>query len=119
MSHHLIIDSFEYEGRIFSMEVDYDVEWENDGIGHYEYWGSKEYDAGHDYAVVTDYTVSDLTEHLPDGTEVSIEESDPLFMAVSKAVSDTVDEDSNDLEPDNDGEYDCDKDRDDSRYDYD
>lgn len=24
-------------------------EWENTGIGSYEYWGAKEYDYGHDY----------------------------------------------------------------------
>jgi hypothetical protein len=119
VSHSLEIDSFEYEGRFFSMSVEYDVEWENDGIGSYEYWGAKGFDAGHDYAVVSDYSVADLTEHLPDGTEVSIPESDPLFAQVSKAVSDKVDKASESIEPDRDGEYDCERDRDEGRYDYD
>jgi hypothetical protein len=116
VSHELVIDSFEYEGRWFSMLVDYDVEWENDGIGSYEYWGAKGFDAGHDYAVVSDYSVSDLTEHMEDGTEVSIPESDPLFAQVSKAISDRVDKDAENIEPDTDGEYDCERDRDEDRY---
>lgn len=28
---------------------------ENDGIGDYEYWGSKEYDAGFDYALIESF----------------------------------------------------------------
>lgn len=35
-----------------SVEVDY--EWQNDGIGAYEYWGSKQYDRGTDYVVILD-----------------------------------------------------------------
>lgn len=119
MSHSLDIDSFEYEGRIFSMSVEFDVEWDNDGIGSYEYWGAKGFDAGHDYAVVSDYTVSDLIEYLKDGTEVSIDESDPIFKKVASAISDKVDKACENIEPDNDGEYDCEQDRDESRYDYD
>jgi len=30
-------------------------EWENDGIGSYEYWGMKGYDAGQDYPVLNDF----------------------------------------------------------------
>ena len=119
MSHSLEIDSFEYEGRFFSMSVDFDVEWENDGIGSYEYWGAKGFDAGHDYAVVSDYSVADLTEHLPNGETVSIEESDPIHAKVSSAVSDRVDKACESIEPDRDGEYDCERDRDEGRYDYD
>jgi hypothetical protein len=40
-------------------------------------------------------------------------------VVVAKAISDKVDSASEALEPDTDGEYDCDNDRDDSRYDYD
>lgn len=98
------------------MFVEFDVEWDNDGIGSYEYWGAKCYDAGNDYAVVSDYSVSDLTEHLEDGTEVSIPESDPLFAKVSKAISDRVDKACESIEPDTDGEYDCERDRDEEQY---
>lgn len=117
MSHSFEIESFEYDGRMFSMSVNYEVEWENDGIGHYEYWGSKEFDAGHDYAVVSDYEVSDLIEYLESGEQVSIGESDPIFKKVASAVSDLVDKNSESIEPDTDGEYDCEKDRDYDRYD--
>ena len=115
MSHSFTIDSFEYEGRFFSMDIEYDVEWSNDGIGYYEYWGSKEYDAGHDYAEVTDYAIDNLVEHLANGETADIEQSDPIWHNVQIAVSGLVDDHSNDLEPpDDDGEFDCDKDR----YDY-
>ena len=30
-------------------------DWENDGIGSYEYWGYKSFDYGYDYAVMNDY----------------------------------------------------------------
>lgn len=116
MSHNLEIDSFEYEGRFFSMFVEFEVEWDNDGIGSYEYWGAKCYDAGTDYAVVEDYSVSDLTEHLSDGTEVSIPESDPIFSKVAGAISSKVDKACEGIEPDTDGEYDCERDRDEDRY---
>lgn len=99
MSHSLEIEDFEYEGRLFSMSVEFDVEWSNDGIGSYEYWGSKEFDAGNDYAEVSDYAVSDLTEHLSDGTQVSIPESDPIFKSVAKDISDRVDKACEGLEP--------------------
>lgn len=111
MSETLTIDSHEYEGRFFSMEVEYEVEWENDGIGAYEYWGAKGFDKGNTYAVVSDYWVSDLVEHLPDGTEVSIEESDPLFKEVSASVSELVDKDSENCEPDTNGQYDTERER--------
>lgn len=117
MSHNLEIDSFEYEGRFFSMSVEFEIEWDNDGIGAYEYWGAKGFDAGHDYAVVSDYEVTDLIEHLADGTDVSVPESDPIFKKVASAISDRVDKASESIEPDDDGEYDCERDRDDGRYD--
>ena len=43
---------------LYIEEIDIEVELscylikENDGIGSYEYWGSREYDAGEDYIVV-------------------------------------------------------------------
>lgn len=30
--------------------------WENDGIGHYEYWGSTGFDHGTDYVTIEDYS---------------------------------------------------------------
>lgn len=99
------------------MSVDYEVEWENDGIGSYEYWGSKEFDAGTDYAVVSDYSINDLIEHLSDGSCVSIDASDLIWNKVASSISCKVDSDAEGLEPDTDGQYDCEKDRDADRYD--
>ena len=101
------------------MSVEYDIEWENDGIGSYEYWGAKCFDAGHDYAAVTDYDIFNLTEHMSDGTEVSIDDADPIRAKVLSAISDRVDKDAEKIEPDTDGEYDCERDRDDAWSDYD
>jgi len=116
MSESLTIDSHEYEGRFFSMEVEYDVEWENDGIGSYEYWGAKGYDKGNTYAVVDNYGICNLVEHLPDGTEVEIPESDPLFKKVEASISDLVDKDADNCEPDTDGQYDTERERDGDDY---
>jgi len=41
----------------FELEVHYYIE--NDGIGSYEYWGYKGYDAGVDYPVVENITCTD------------------------------------------------------------
>lgn len=37
--------------ELIEIEVEFEGEpqWENDGIGSYEYWGSREYDKGRDY----------------------------------------------------------------------
>lgn len=35
------------------VEITVGFEWQNDGIGPYEYWGSKGYDKGIDYLEVT------------------------------------------------------------------
>jgi hypothetical protein len=42
--------SFEDDEAVVELSLSYDVE--NDGIGGYEYWGSKEYDRGEDCANV-------------------------------------------------------------------
>lgn len=43
----------EMETYIDEMDVDSTVE--NDGIGHYEYWGAPGFDAGTDYIEIEDY----------------------------------------------------------------
>lgn len=113
------LDDFQFEGRCFSMEVGYEYEWENDGIGSYEYWGAKGNDKGNTYAEVQSHGIGDLVEHLPDGTEVAIPESDPLFKKVESAIEDRVIKHSESREPDCEPEYDCERDRDEGRYDCD
>lgn len=51
----------EKNGREHEVEVEFSVSIENDGIGPYEYWGSKEYDYGTDYAVLDEIYECKLT----------------------------------------------------------
>ena len=105
-------DSIEAEGRYFSADVDFDVEWENDGIGSYEYWGAKGFDKGHDYATLSDFGAT-ITEHLADGTEVEISESNPIYKSVLSAVASKLEKHIENLELDkDDGDYDDPKDYD-------
>lgn len=111
MSHEFDFDSFELNGRIFSGSVSYEVEWENDGIGAYEYWGAKGFDKGNDYAVVDDYSLDCLYETDENGNTNEIDGSDPIFAEVEKAISGLVDSASEKLELDDDG-GECDDSRD-------
>lgn len=99
-------DNIEVDGRFFSAETDFEVEWENDGIGSYEYLGAKGFDKGTTYAVLEDFAVT-ITEHLADGTEVDIPESDPIFKSVNDSVEGKLHKhiESLDLDKD-DGDYD-------------
>lgn len=45
------IEYQDQNGEYCYLEVEFEAfpEWENDGIGSYEYWGHQEYDRGHNY----------------------------------------------------------------------
>lgn len=46
------LDVYDDEGEFLKsrdLRVTFTKEWCNDGIGHYEFWGSKGYDSGTDY----------------------------------------------------------------------
>ncbi len=45
------VDSITVDNKHYRVEINIEYEWENDGIGSYEYWGAKGFDAGNDYAV--------------------------------------------------------------------
>ena len=45
-------DSYMEQGNITDVLCTIEFTIENDGIGHYEFWGSKGYDAGVNYAVI-------------------------------------------------------------------
>lgn len=112
MSHSITITSHEYKGRFFNIEAEYEVEWSNDGIGSYEYWGAKCYDAGNDYAEVTDIYINDCHEILENGEEVEVTDAE-LLKALADSISEECNKDSENLEPDNDGPYDTEAERDD------
>lgn len=79
------IEYYKLDGKVFidenapddSIILDVSVEfeayptWENDGIGSYEYWGSKEYDSGVNYVSLESngYPTWDETLHTPDENE--------------------------------------------------
>jgi hypothetical protein len=42
----------EFKDECIDVEFDCELHSENDGIGSYEFWGSKCYDAGNDYLVL-------------------------------------------------------------------
>lgn len=43
------------ESNFLEVEFEAEIEWENDGIGAYEFWGECGVDYGHNYQVLTDY----------------------------------------------------------------
>lgn len=59
----------EYEALIFYVEIS-ETEKQNDGIGSYEYWGCKGYDAGVDYYVCTDIEIDEQSFKETEGVEL-------------------------------------------------
>lgn len=55
---------FELEDEDKTYEVELNIEYiiDNDGIGWYEYWGSKFYDRGQNSPVVEDYSIVSVFE---------------------------------------------------------
>jgi len=47
-----LIEEIEINDELIEVEFEGEIAIENDGIGHYEYWGQKCYDKGHDYPVL-------------------------------------------------------------------
>jgi hypothetical protein len=70
-------ETYDHYVEELDMEVQLELEisFENDGIGSYEYWGSREYDAGTNYHEVTglEYDTSKYTEEQNRIIEASIE----------------------------------------------
>lgn len=60
----ITINYFDREDKEKSIDITVDVSSYYDGIGHYEYWGSKEYDKGHFCVDINEviYDKSGLTE---------------------------------------------------------
>ena len=70
----------EKECRYVDIDVDCEYSIDNDGIGPYEYWGSKEVDRGIDYAVI------DNTDW--DKTGFTAEEIDLIEKEIDKKLDD-------------------------------
>ena len=88
MTHDFEIDSFEYEGKFYSIGVTVEYELDNDGIGAYEYWGAKGFDSGHDYATPTGWSITASLCH-EDGTTEEVADI-ALNLRLEDAISDLV-----------------------------
>lgn len=44
-----VFDIMSEETKLLKVEFNAEPRWENDGIGSYEYWGEKSFDAGSNY----------------------------------------------------------------------
>ena len=59
----LSIENFQLDdGRVISAEVKLTGEWENSGIGNYEFWGQRGFDKGTNSFTITDYWVERITD---------------------------------------------------------
>ena len=88
MTHDFEIDSFEYEGNFYSIGVTVEYEIDNDGIGGYEYWGAKCFDAGTDHASPTGWSITASLCH-PDGSTEEVADN-ALSLRLEDAISDVV-----------------------------
>lgn len=82
------ITAFELENKFYDLTVSVEYEVSNDGIGSYEYWGAKCYDAGTDYAEATDWSV-EATETDEDGVVSDVTDK-ALLSRLEKDICDTV-----------------------------
>jgi hypothetical protein len=85
----LPVSGSEDEVRYVEIDVDCDYSVENDGIGPYEYWGSKEVDRGTDYAVI-DNTDWDSTGFTKEEIELINSEIDKKLNDWSVAIMERV-----------------------------
>lgn len=73
--------------------------WENNGIGSYEYWGSKEYDKGVDYVTMEDSEIEWERKEYSEAENAAIEqwlEDNDNCTAVQDALCDDFEKDCND-----------------------
>lgn len=64
-----------------------EISRENNGIGSYEYWGAKGFDAGNDYAELESFELESIREV---ETDFEFAESKEIRDAVEKALTDDV-----------------------------
>lgn len=110
MSHTLEFDNFEYNGKIYSGVVSYEVEWSSDSTDSSGYFTSDDDDD--ECAIVESYSLEELYE-VKKKKQIEIEPSESVFKEVEEAISHLVDNhcDSLELERGNDdSEYESDED---------
>lgn len=114
MEHQFEIESFEFEGRYYDISVSFEYEVGNDGIGHYEYWGSKQFDAGHDYAEVTSVSI-EAFEVTAEGVTTAVDDG-VLIARLEAAIDQIVVDKAMDIDV---SDCDCEPEPDDYEPDYD
>jgi hypothetical protein len=114
MSEHTFdIESFEHKGKFYDISVSFEFEVSNDGIGSYEYWGAKGFDAGHDYAEVSGVSieaveVSEEGETSPVTDKDLIKELEQAIDGLVTKEAESIDLSDYEPEPDDCRDYDCD-----------
>lgn len=108
MSYTFDFDKFEYEGKIYSGSVSYEVEWSSESTDSSGYSISDDEDE--ECAVVESYTLEELFE-VKKKKQVEVDPSDKLFQEIEEAISHLVDSHCDKLE--------LGRDNDDSDYNFD
>lgn len=86
----LVIETF--NGRDVCVVLDVAGSVDNDGIGSYEYWGAKGFDAGSDYASVEDWEIVEAV-FIDNGTPATLDgELRQLIRLAAKANEDEMQE---------------------------
>jgi hypothetical protein len=87
------LESADYEIEIDGVEyyVYFDIiwEWENDGIGHYEYWGQKCFDAGTWSSSIHDVVIKSI-HHIDDETDAELQVSDEIKEKIIQHIFQTA-----------------------------
>jgi hypothetical protein len=102
MEHQFEIESFVFEGKCYDISVSFEYEVGNDGIGSYEYWGSKEFDAGNDYAEVTSVAI-EAVEVSEDGEHTPVEDK-ALLARLENAIDGIVNDKASQIDVSDDSE---------------
>jgi len=89
------LDEVEIASRpdVTSIQVTLSYIWENDGIGHYEYWGSVGFDRGTNYVTIEDYSY--------DQTGMTVEE----IATIDSMIETMMDDWANSIADENNDNY--------------
>lgn len=112
MSEQDFTTEIEHNGRFFIVEASYETEWEDDSFDHD--WGGRRQTEVCGHWEVSGFGILQMEEVLADGTHAIVKEDDPDYKSVEAIAESRADDHCSNLEldpPDDDGEYDCDKDR--------
>lgn len=76
---------------VVSVEVTIEYHLENDGVGHYEYWGSSGYDAGNTFIEVDEYNYNNSAFTPEEQKQINAEIDEQLNSIVDNISLDASD----------------------------